>query len=124
MTRRIEVRIPRLPAVAPAAASDGGGTGAFGPLAWQWSSISGVDDYPESISKEIYSYVFASCPGAASYRLEYEEFGTPFPLPPLVFDALTGGVIIYLDQYLRAFVYAVSATGAELGPIDVYITGE
>ena len=109
-TRTIEIMIPRLPTVA--AAADAAAV-TFGPLGWQWSTLTGVLD-PIVTGFDIGGggglpgdYLAATCPGAVAWRSE----------PVGLVDGLTGSCM--LEATTECLVYAIDAGGAELGPIDL-----
>ena len=110
MTRRITVKMSSLPAVA--AAEDAAAV-TFGPLGWQWSTLTGVLD-PIVTGFEIGGggggpgdYLAATCPGAVAWRSE----------PAGLVDGLAGACL--LEATAECLVYAIDAGGAELGPIDL-----
>ena len=121
--RTITVKIPRLPAVEPAAAALSPGPAEFGPLGWQWASQGDDGDEAtvfapllELVHVRIFNLAIATCPGAVSWRLDPE----PGPGSGYALSVLTGAVILEaLDSSSTVNLYAISATGAELGPITL-----
>lgn len=124
MPRTLTAYIPHLPTQAAPAADEGGGTVAFGPIGWEWASQGDNGDEAAIFSPPLElvhirnnDFAVATCPGAVSWRIDPEP-GTP---PDYRFYALANGacVIQALNSSATADLYAVSATGEELGPITV-----
>jgi hypothetical protein len=119
--RQITVRIPRLPVVAPAPEPDSGVT--FGPLGWEWASEGDNGDEPtvfpvplDLVHTRAFNFALATCPGAVSWRLD------PAPSPPpdyALYSMSSAAIVQALTSSGTADLYAMSATGAELGPIVI-----
>ncbi len=115
--RKITVKIPRLPVVAPQAAAQ---DPTFGPLGWEWASQGDDGDEAavfvpllELLHVRRYNFAAATCAGAVAWRLDPEP-------PNYRLYQMTGAAIVQaLESVGTANLYAISAAGAELGPIVI-----
>lgn len=117
--RTIEVGIPLLPVVAPAADAAPEPTSTFGPLGWEWASQGNDGDEAakfqpilELLHIRAFNIAVATCPGAVSWRLD--------PGSAFVLYSLNGAAIVISGLTLATeSLYAIDASGAELGPITI-----
>ena len=123
MTRRVTVRIPLLPVVAPAADAAPEPAPTFGPIGWEWASQGDDGDEAavfvpplELLHVRAFNTAVATCPGAIAWRID-PEFG---PGAGYKLYQLTGAAVLEaIDNDNASDLYAISATGAELGPIVI-----
>lgn len=121
MTKRITVKIPRLPVVVPTPEA---AEPVFGPISWEFATQGDDADDPEAFDPPLellhvraFNFACATCPGAISWRLDPELSPPP---DYALYQLINGAAMVQaLTSSGTADLYAISATGAELGPIVI-----